>query len=78
MKTKHNDSKSVGRSKSSSTREIYSDTNKPQEMRKISNKQSNLIPKQLEKEGQRIPKVSQRKEIKGQRITDINKIETKK
>ena len=46
-------------------------------MRKISNKQSNLIPKQLEK-GQRIPKVSQRKEIKGQRITDINKIETKK
>ena len=47
-------------------------------MKKISNKQSNLIPKQLEKEGQRIPKVSQRKEIKGQRITDINKIETKK
>ena len=46
-------------------------------MRKISNKQSNLIPKQLEK-GQRIPKVSQRKEIKGQRIADINKIETKK
>ena len=38
----------------------------------------NLIPKELEKERQRIPKVSQREEIKDQRITDINKIETKK
>ena len=47
-------------------------------MKKISNKQPNLIPKELEKERQRIPKVSQREEIKDQRITDINKIETKK
>ena len=59
-------------------REIYGDTNKAQEMKKISNKQPNLIPKELEKERQRIPKVSQREEIKDQRITDINKIETKK
>ena len=46
MKTKHNDSKSMGCSKSSSMREMHSDTNQPQEMRKISNEQLNLILKE--------------------------------
>ena len=36
-KWKHNDPKSMGCSKSSSKREIYSDTGLPQETRKISN-----------------------------------------
>ena len=37
--------KSVGYSKSSSKKEVYSNTSLPQEMRKISNKQPNLTPK---------------------------------
>ena len=35
----------MGLNKSSSKREVYSDTSLPQEMRKISNKQPNLTPK---------------------------------
>ena len=35
----------MGRSKSSSKREVYSNTILPQETRKISNKQPNFIPK---------------------------------
>ena len=42
-KQKHNDSKSMGHSKNSTKREVYSDTSLPQETRKISNKQPNLI-----------------------------------
>ena len=38
--------KSMGHSKSSSKKELYSHTNLPQETRKISNKQSNLTPKE--------------------------------
>ena len=38
---KHGDPKPMGRSKSSSKREIYSNSISPQETRKISNKQSN-------------------------------------
>ena len=49
----------------------------PQETRKISNKQSNLYLKQLEKEEQRKPKVSRRKEIIKIRA-EINEIEMKK
>ena len=45
MKTKHNDSKSMGCSKSSSKGEVYSNTILPQETRNISNKQPNLTPK---------------------------------
>ena len=37
--------------KSSSKREIYSDTGLPQETRKISNKQSNLAPKKTRIKG---------------------------
>ena len=61
MKTQR--SKPMGCGKSSSKREVYSYTSLPQETRKISNKQSNLTPKELEKEEQRKPKVSRRKEI---------------
>ena len=53
----------MGCSKSSSKREVYSNSILPQEIRKISNKQPNLTLKQLEKEEQKTPKVSRRKEI---------------
>ena len=42
--------KSVGYSKSSSKKEVYSNTSLPQETRKISNKQPNLTPKGTRKE----------------------------
>ena len=42
---KHNDSKPMGHSKSSSKKEVYSNLISPQDTRKISNKQSNLTPK---------------------------------
>ena len=42
---KHDDPKPMGYSKISSKREVYSNTILPQEIRKISNKQSNLTPK---------------------------------
>ena len=53
----------MGLSKSSSKREVYSNTILPQETRKISNKHITLHLKQLEKEEQTKPKVSRRKEI---------------
>ena len=40
----------MGCRESSSKREVYSNTILPQETRKISNNQPNLIPKALEKE----------------------------
>ena len=43
---KHDDSKPMGCSKSSSKREVYSYTSLPKETRKISSKQSNLTPKE--------------------------------
>ena len=49
-------------SKSSSNRKVYSNTILPQERRKSSNKQPNLVPK-TEKEEQTKPKTSRRKEI---------------
>ena len=42
---KHDDPKSMGCSKSSTKREVYSYTSLPQETRKISNKEPNLTPK---------------------------------
>ena len=45
--TKHNDPKSMGCSKSSSKRDVYSNTVFPQETRKVSNKQPSLIPKAM-------------------------------
>ena len=52
----------MGCSKSSSKRELYSNTILPQETRNISNNLT-LHLKQLEKEEQKTPKVSRRKEI---------------
>ena len=65
----------MGCNKSSSKREVYSNTILPQETRNISNKQSNLHLKEPEKEDQTKPKVSRRKEIKIR--AEINEIETK-
>ena len=66
----------MGRSKSSSKREVYSNTILPQETRKISNKQPNLTPKAI-RERTTKPKVSRRKEIMKIRA-EINEIESKK
>ena len=74
---KHDDPKSMGCSKSSSKREVYSNTILPQETRKISNKNLTLHLKELEKEEQTKSKVSRRKEIIKIRA-EINEIETKK
>ena len=64
----------MGCSKSSSKREVYSDTGLPQETRKTSNNLT-LHLKELEKEEQTKPKVSRRKEIIKIRA-EINEIET--
>ena len=42
----HDNPKPMGRRKSSSKREVYSNTSLPKETRKISSKQSNLTPKE--------------------------------
>ena len=44
-KQKHDNPKPMGHGKSSSKREVYSDTGLPQETRKISNKQPNPTPR---------------------------------
>ena len=67
----------MGCSKSSSKREVYSNTILPHETRNISNKPRTLHLNQLEKEEQKNPKVSRRKEIIKIR-SEINEIETKK
>ena len=53
----------MGCSKSSSRREVYSNTILPQETRNISNKQLNLTPKAITERRTKSPKVSRRKEI---------------
>ena len=53
----------MGCSKSSSKREVYSNIILPQETRNISINNLTLHLKQLEKEKQKDPKVSRRKEI---------------
>ena len=50
-------------SKSSSKKEVYSDTIIPQETGKALNRQLNATFEQLEKEEQKSPKVSTRKDI---------------
>ena len=67
----------MGHSKSSSKREVYSDTSLPQETRKFPNKILILHLKQLEKEEHTKPKVSRRKEIIKIRA-EINEIEKNK
>ena len=66
----------MGHSKSSSKREVYSDTSSPLEIRKFSNNLT-LHLTELEKEEQTKPKVSRRKEIMKIRA-EINEIESKK
>ena len=74
---KHDDPKPMGCSKSSSKREVYSNTILPQETRKISDKQSHLTPKGTRERRTKKPKVSRRKEIIKIRA-EIKEIETKK
>ena len=50
-------------SKSTSKREVYSNTILPQETRKTSNRQSNFTPKTTGKRRTKKPKLSRRKEI---------------
>ena len=68
--------KPIGCSKSSSKREVYSNSISPQETRKVSNNVT-LHLKKVEKEEQRKPKVSRRKEIISIRA-EINEIGMKK
>ena len=67
----------MGCSKSSSKREVYSNTSLPQKQQKSPINNLTLYLKQLEKEEQTKPKVSRRKETIKIRA-EINKIETKK
>ena len=61
---KHDNSKPMGCSKSSSKREVYSNTILPQETIKTMNRQPNFTPKTTgKKEEQKLPKISRRKEI---------------
>ena len=53
----------MGCNKSSSKREVYSNTILPQETRNISNKQPKLTLKAIREKEQKTPKVSRRKEI---------------
>ena len=74
MTMKHN-SKPLGCSKSSSKREVYSNTTLPQETRKIREKEPNYTPKTTGKRTKN--KISRRIEIiKNQ--TEINEKELKK
>ena len=61
MTMKHNDPKPMGWSKSSSKREVYSNTILPQETRNISNKQPNLTSKTVRERRTKHPKLSERK-----------------
>ena len=67
----------MGCSKSSSKREIYSNTSLPQETRKISNEQPNFIPKAT-KERRSIKTQNQQKEKNQKDPAEINEIEMKK
>ena len=53
----------MGFSKSSSKREVYSNTILPQETRKISNKQPNFTPKTTGKRRTKTPQIRRKKEI---------------
>ena len=75
IKQKLNGPKLTGCIKSSSKKEVYSNTILPQETFEINNLTSHL--KQLEKEEQTKPKISRRKEIINNRV-EINEIEAKK
>ena len=61
--TKHNNSKPMGCSKSSSKKEVYSNTILPQEIRKTSTRQPNFTPKATGKRRRKKTKISRMKEI---------------
>ena len=66
MTMKHDNSQSMGCIKSSSKREVYSNTILPQETRKTSNRQHNFTPKTTGKrrpKKKKNPKINRRKEI---------------
>ena len=75
LKQKLNGPKLTGCRKSSSKKEVYSNTILPQGTFEINNLTSHL--KQLEQEEHTKPKISRRKEIINIRV-EINEIETKK
>ena len=59
---KQDDPKPMGGSKSSSKRDVYSNTISPQETRKISNKKSNPTPKAIrERRTKKTPKLAEGK-----------------
>ena len=60
--TKHNNSKPMGCSKSSSKKEVYSNTILPQETRKTLNRQPNFTPKTGKRRTKHL-EISRRKEI---------------
>ena len=60
---KHDNSKFMGCSRTSSKREVYSNTILPQETRKTLNRQPNFTPKTVGKRTTKKPKSNQRKEI---------------
>ena len=68
--------KATGCSKSSSKREVYTNTSLHQETGNISNKQPNLTPKAIRERRTKNPKVSRRNEIKKIR-SEINEKEMK-
>ena len=73
---KHNNSRPMGCSESSSKREVYSNTILPQETRKTSNRQPNFTPKTTGRRRRKNPKINRRKEtIKIQ--AEINEKEMK-
>ena len=55
--TKHDNSKPMGCRKSSSKKEVYSNTILPQETRKTLNKQLNFTPKTTGKKKKKTPKL---------------------
>ena len=57
MTMKHDNSKLMGYSKSSSKREVYKNTILPQEKRKTSNRQPNFTPKTTGKRRTNMPKL---------------------
>ena len=64
---KHDNSKPIGCNKSSSKREVYSNTILPQETRKPQNRQRNLHLKELGKEQQQQQQKKKKNKISGRK-----------
>ena len=72
-KWKHNDSKPMGCSKSSSKKEVYSNKILPQETRKTSNKQPNFTPKTTGKRTKKNWKL-----VEGKKLNDLSRNKLKR